>query len=118
MDSWTSCLLAFGSGIGAGIAVGIALVSLKPYIFAAKKKRTELVVARSRILAGIKEKHEEEILDEAFRTTEAIKGELDKSLQTLRRTLDAVMIPTAPDSSQHNGIIQLSNRVKSDPSAS
>ena len=72
MDSWTSCLLAFGAGIGAGIAVGIALVSLKPYIFAAKKKRTELVVARSRILAGIKEKHEEEILDEAFRTTEAI----------------------------------------------
>ena len=98
--------------------MGIALVSLKPYIFAAKKKRTELVVARSRILAGIKEKHEEEILDEAFRTTEAIKSELDKSLQTLRRTLNAVMIPTAPDSPQHKAIIQLSNRVKSEPSVS
>jgi len=114
MESWTSCLLAFA----AGVVAGIALISLKPYIFAAKKRRTELVTARSRILAGIKEKHEEEILDEAFRTTEAIKGELDKSLQTLRRTLNAVTLPTDPESPRHETIIQLSNPVKSGPSAS
>jgi len=118
MSSSTSCLLAFVAGIGAGLAGGIALAILKPYIFTAKKRRTELVVARSRILAGIKEKHEEEILDEAFRTTEAIKGELDKSLQTLRRTLNAVMIPTVAESPQHKPIIQLSNSVKSGSSAS
>ncbi len=114
MESWTNCSLAFAAGIG----VGIALIHVKPYLFAAKKRRTELVVARSRILAGIKEKHEEEILDEAFRTTEAIKGELDKSLQTLRRTLNAVTIPTVPDSPQLKPIIQLSNPVKSGPSTS
>jgi hypothetical protein len=118
MDSWTSCLLAFVAGIGAGLATGIALVSLKPYVFAAKKRRTELVVARSRILTGIKEKHEEEILDEAFRTTEAIKGELDKSLQTLRRALNAVMIPAIPESPQQKTIIQLSDPVKSGQSPS
>ena len=118
MDSWTSCLLAFWAGIGAGIAVGVALVSFKPYVFAAKKKRTELVVARSRMLADIKEKHEEEILDEAFRTTEAIKGELEQSLQTLRRTLNTVMIPTDAESPQDKTITQLSNPVKSGPSVS
>jgi len=114
MENWTNCSLAFAAGIG----VGIALVSLKPYIFAAKKRRTELVAARSRILAGIKEKHQEEILDEAFRTTEAIKGELDKSLQTLQRTLNAVMIPTPPDSPEHETILQISNPDKSGQSAS
>jgi hypothetical protein len=114
MESWTSCSLVFAAGVG----VGIALMRLKPYIFAARKRRTALVAARSRILAGIKEKHEEEILDEAFRTTEAIKGELDKSLQTLRRTLDAVMIPTVPESAQLKPIIQLSNPVKSGQSTS
>jgi uncharacterized membrane-anchored protein YhcB (DUF1043 family) len=114
MESWTSSSLAFLAGTG----VGIALVRLKPYIFAARKRRTELVAARSRILAGIKEKHEEEILDEAFRTTEAIKGELAKSLQTLRRTLNAVTISTAPESVQHETIIELSNPVKPGQSAS
>jgi hypothetical protein len=42
------------------------------------------------MLADIKAKHHEEILDQAFRTTEAIRGELDKSVTTLRKTLDAV----------------------------
>src|SRR5512144_261847 len=60
MENWTSRSLVFVAGIG----VGIALMRLKPYIFVARKRRTELVAARSRILAGIKEKHEEEILDE------------------------------------------------------
>jgi hypothetical protein len=114
MENWTNCSLAFAAGIG----VGIAVAALKPYIFAAKKRRTELVAARSRILAGIKEKHQEEILDEAFRTTEAIKGELDKSLQTLQRTLSAAMIPTPPESPQHEDIVEISHSVKSGQSAS
>ena len=114
IESWITYLLVFA----AGIEVGIALMSIEPYLSAAKKRRTELVAARSRILAGIKEKHEEAILDEAFRTTEAIKGELDKSLQTLRRTLNAVMIPTVDESAPHKPVIQLSNPVKSRQSAS
>ena len=114
MESWTNYSLTFA----AGIAVGIALSYLKPFIFADKKRRTELVVARRRILADIKEKHHEEILDEAFRTTEAIKGELDKSLETLQRTLNAVMIPTPSESAEHETGIQTSHSVKSGHSAS
>jgi septum formation inhibitor MinC len=113
MESWPNWLLPFAAGIG----VGIALVAVKPLLFAAKKRRTDLVEARSRILAGIKEKHEEEILDEAFRTTEAIKGELDKSLQTLRRTLNAVMDPPAAEAPPQEPLIQLSHPIKSGQSA-
>lgn len=108
MDSWISHSLVFAGGI----VVGIGLMALRPYWSAAKKRRTELVTARRRILAGIKEKHEEEILDEAFRTTEAIKGELDRSLQTLRRTLNATMIPVIAEPPPPKPIIQLSNPVK------
>jgi len=100
-----------------GVEVGVLLITIKPYLSAAKTKRTELVAARRRILAGMKEKHEEEILDEAFRTTEAIKGELDKSLQTLRRTLNAAMIPTDTEPAQSRPIIKLSDPVKSGQTA-
>ena len=114
MESWISYLVVFALGV----EVGILLITLKPYLSAAQTKRTEMVAARRRILAGMKEKHEEEILDEAFRTTAAIKGELDKSLQTLRRTLNAVMIPTVAEPAQSKPIIQLSKPAKSEPSAS
>jgi len=96
MEDWVSDLLLFS----AGIAGGILIMILIPTLSVAKKRRTELVAARTKVLAGIKHKHDEEILDEAFRTTEAIRGELDKSLQTLRKTLNAVLEP-ADD--QRNG---------------
>ena len=95
MRDWISDLLLFCAGITGGILVA----GIKPYLHAAKKQRTELMSARVRILAGIKEKHDEEILDEAFRTTEAIRGELNKSLQTLRKTLTTVLDPI--DSQDH-----------------
>ncbi|HEY7218363.1 MAG TPA: hypothetical protein VH985_08210 [Candidatus Binatia bacterium] len=95
MRDWISDLLLFC----AGITGGILIADIKPYLHAAKRKRTELVTARVRMLAGIKEKHDEEILDEAFRTTEAIRGELDKSLQTLRKTLTTVLDPVSTESS-------------------
>jgi len=115
MISWISELLLFS----AGVAGGLLVAEIKLYLTAAKRQRTELVVARTRILAGIKEKHEEEILDEAFRTTEAIKGELDKSLQTLQRTLNAVMMPdVAEPGVQNKPVTQLSNTAKSRHSAS
>jgi hypothetical protein len=91
MDDWISDLLIFS----AGVAAGILITSIKPLIVAGKKQRTELVLARTRMLAGIKEKHEEEILDEAFRTTQAIRSELDQSLATLRKTLNAVVTPAS-----------------------
>lgn len=103
MRDWISDLLLFC----AGITGGILIAGIKPYLHAAKKNRTELVTARVRILAGIKEKHDEEILDEAFRTTEAIRGELDKSLQTLRKTLtvlDPVSSQPAPSAPRSHAV--------------
>lgn len=93
MRDWISDLIIFS----AGIVGGILITQLKPYFHSARAKRTALVAARTRILADMKERHHEEILDEAFRTTEAIRGELAKSLQTLRKTLTATLDP-APGS--------------------
>jgi hypothetical protein len=89
MRAWISDLLIFS----AGIAGGLLISKLEPYLRAAKKQRTEMVTTRARILADIKEKHNEEILHEAFRTTEAIRSELDKSAQLLRKTLLTVKEP-------------------------
>lgn len=90
MEDWISDLLLFS----AGVAGGVLIMILIPTLSVAKKRRTELVAARTKMLAGIKHKHEEEILDEAFRTTEAIRGELDTSLKTLRKMLNAVFDPS------------------------
>ena len=96
MHDWISDLLLFSSGIAGGVLIMI----LVPSLSAAKKRRTALGLARARMLAGIKQQHDEEILDEAFRTTEAIRGELDKSLSTLRKTLNTVLEPAG---GPHNG---------------
>jgi hypothetical protein len=112
MDDWISDLLLFS----AGIAAGILITSIKPLFRSGKKQRTELVMARTRVLAGIKEKHEEEILDEAFRTTQAIRSELDQSLATLRKTLNTVVIPAPqinPVDQQSQEFIQLGKPVES-----
>src|SRR5262245_38216892 len=87
MGDWISDLLIFSAGVTGGILVNL----LKPYFSMGKQQRTALVMARTRILNDMKNKHEEEILDEAFRTTEAIRGELDKSLRNLTKTLDTVL---------------------------
>jgi hypothetical protein len=50
-------------------------------------------------------------LHEAFRTAEDIRGELDKSLQTLRKTLTTVLDPICARSEQpnpHGAVVQLS----------
>jgi hypothetical protein len=111
MHNWISDLLLFGAGIAAGVLVMMIL----PVLSAAKKRRTELFAARSEILAGMKQKHEEEILDEAFRTTDAIRGELDKSLTTLRKMLNTVFDPLAGRRNDHN-IVDRTEPNKSDRS--
>ena len=94
MEDWISDLLIFC----AGIAGGILITTIKPFLSAAKMRRTQMVAARARMLADIKEKHDEEILDQALRTAEAIRGELDQSLNTLRKTLNAVLpLNSAPE---------------------
>jgi len=48
---------------------------------------------RARVLSDLKEHHDREILHAAFRTTEDIKSELNKSLQTLCKTVTTVLDP-------------------------
>jgi hypothetical protein len=115
MRDWISDLLLFF----AGVTGGILILTIQPYIRAAKKKRTEMVDARTRILAGIKERHDEEILHEAFRTTEAIRGELNKSLQTLRTTLMIVRDPAPKQTTaQPNSTTDLTEPVEPNESPS
>jgi transposase-like protein len=109
MDNWISDLLIFC----AGIAAGVLITTVRPLLSVAKRKRTEMVAARARMLADIKEKHEEEILDEAFRAAEAIRGELDKSMETLRKTLNTVLpAGSQPANYQDRPVIPLSEPVK------
>jgi hypothetical protein len=100
MGDWISDVLIFSAGIVGGLLISMIADSLR----ATKKRRTELVATRKRMLADMKEQHDKEILHAAFRTTEDIRGELDKSLQTLRRTLTAlepeVAEPAAPRPSE------------------
>jgi len=91
MTDWISDVLLFS----AGVAGGVLLCILVPSLRADKRRRTALVNARERILADIKEQHDKEILHEAFRTAEDIRGELDKSLETLRKTVTTVLDPIA-----------------------
>ncbi|HEX2928316.1 MAG TPA: hypothetical protein VHV54_01290 [Candidatus Binatia bacterium] len=113
MGDWISDLLIFSAGITGGILVNL----VKPYFSMPKQQRTALVAARTRILNDIKNKHEEEILDEAFRTTEAIRGELDKSLRNLTKTLDTVLTPTDAPLNERE-LVYLTDPVKPSPSAS
>jgi len=67
----------------------------------------------ARARGDIKEKHEEEILDEALRAAQEICGELDKSMETLRKTLNAVL-PAGSEPADYSGkpVLQLSEPLK------
>ena len=106
MRDWISDLLIFS----AGITGGILIAHLKPYLQSIGIKRIE---TRARILADLKERRDEEILQEAFRTTEAIRGELAKSLQTLRNTVTTALDPiTEPHDDESDPTIQHSDPIE------
>jgi hypothetical protein len=83
MDDWISDLLIFSAGVTGGILVSI----IASFLRTNQRQRTDLVETRTRILADIKEQHEQEILHAAVRTAEDIRGELHKSALTLQKAL-------------------------------
>jgi hypothetical protein len=87
MGDWISDLLIFSAGVSGGVLIML----IEPVLTAARRRRAQLIGTRARILADMKEQHDREILHEAFRTTEAIRGELDKTRETLRKTLITVL---------------------------
>jgi len=89
MGDWISDALIFSAGIAGGVLIGEIISIFR----GDKRRRTELVAMRAQILAGLKEHHDREILHAAFRTAEDIKSELNKSLQTLCKTVTTVLDP-------------------------
>jgi hypothetical protein len=89
MGDWISDVLIFS----AGVAGGVLISELTSVFHQNKRRRTEAVAMRARVLSGLKENHDREILHAAFRTTEDIKSELNKSLQTLCKTVTTVLDP-------------------------
>jgi hypothetical protein len=92
MDDWISDLLIFSAGVTGGILVSIIVSFLRTN----QRQRTDLAATRTRILADIKEQHEQEMLHAAVRTAEDIRGELHQSALTLQKALLAARAPMPP----------------------
>jgi hypothetical protein len=75
----------------AGVAIGSIGTLLLPRLNISKKRRTELMKVRSRILADIKEHHEQEIRREIFQTTEALRSELRTGLNRLVNSTERLL---------------------------
>lgn len=76
----------------AGILVGVILSSISSRRLDPGKHRTELTNARERILAGLKQNHEKEIMREIFRATDALNGELDHSLRLMTKSMEKLLV--------------------------
>ena len=92
MGDWIPDLLMFAAGFTGGILVSMIASSLR----AGKRQRSELLAARTKMLAEVKQQHEQEILSAAVRTAEDIRGELQKSAVTLQKALLATEASSAP----------------------
>lgn len=89
MGDWISDVLLFSAGIAGGILIMLIVSSFR----LDKRRELALAAARARVLADIKQQHDQEILNAAFRTTEDIQGELNTSLQRLRETVSTALQP-------------------------
>jgi hypothetical protein len=89
MQPWLPLALVFLAGIGGGILIATVWTRLS----AAKKRRHDLTAVRRRILAGFRERHDEEILHEAFRATDDLRSELFKTLHRLRASMNVMLGP-------------------------
>lgn len=80
-----------------GMAAGTIVTALLGHFAMEKSRRTELVLARSRILAGVKEQHEREILDEIFNAAKAIDVEINSSLRRLLDRVEKLLVQLRED---------------------
>ena len=108
MGDWISDALLFSAGVAGGLLVNEIIAIFRTN----KRPRTESVSVRARVLSDIKEHHDREILHAAFRTTEDIKSELDRSLQTLRKTVTTVLDPVNDQPKPPEGAVRRSEASK------
>jgi uncharacterized membrane-anchored protein YhcB (DUF1043 family) len=76
----------------AGTAVGYFIAALLEHFRLAKRDRTEKLIVRSRILAGIKQQHEQDVLQQIFQTVEAIHTDTEKSLRHLVNSIEDLLL--------------------------
>ena len=84
---WLSDALIFAAGFSAGILACMISDSVRTSHTGRSGR------ANDRILSGLQESGEDEILRAAVRTTEDIRSELSRSLQTLRQIVTAALEP-------------------------
>lgn len=75
----------------AGLLVGVILSSISSRRYGPSKHKAELISARERILAGLKQNHEKEIMREIFRATDALNGEIDHSLRLMTKSMETLL---------------------------
>lgn len=95
-------------GFIAGMVVGALITSISLRI--ADKRRRELndaMNARERILAGIKETHEKEILREIFRAKDALNSDLNKSLRLLQASTEKLLKGIKEADAMKTGTIEI-----------
>jgi len=76
----------------AGLLVGVILSSISSRRPGPGKRKAELISARERILAGLKQNHEKEIMREIFRATDALNGEIDHSLRLMTKSMEKLLV--------------------------
>jgi len=86
-------LVAWFLAFTAGVTVGALGAWLLPRFNHGRKRRSEMLHARERILAGIREQHDQDIRREIFQTAEALRGELNRSLRRLLNLTERVLGP-------------------------
>lgn len=96
MENLLLWLAVFLAGIAGG-AFGSSVVSR------VKNRRRELVVARTRILAGVKEWHEQEILRQLLPAIDTINNEMNKSFGRLAPALEKLLIHIRDDKVRKQG---------------
>jgi hypothetical protein len=89
MEIWLLDAAIFAAGLGCGILLSRSWA----HLFSAKRNSRQLSSARQHILTRLKETHDQEILHEAFRATEALRSELFRSLHGLRTSMTLVLTP-------------------------
>lgn len=89
MEIWLIDIAIFAAGLGCGILLA-QLWGRLPF---AKRHSRQLTAARQHILTRLKETHDQEILHEAFRATEALRSEIFRSLHGLRASMSLVLTP-------------------------
>ncbi len=84
--------LLLGPVFIAGIALGVLVVFLLEYLRPGNRHYTDQLKARSRIIARVKQEHEEDVMRQIFQTVERINSDTGESVNRLADRLEDLLI--------------------------